>query len=163
LGKTSSYIVGCRIRNRIKNYGQEPDFETLLELDVNAPEVDVELDEQLDWAPPEAVDILPWIPLGPEVTIAPTPPLGPEAVTLIDADDLGELLNELELVEQLPELPLTLNDPVVFVVLEEPLQLNAFAKCNGIIPMMNIAAMALIATVTNIGDFCILSLFLSQV
>jgi len=130
---------------------------------VNAPEVDVELDEQLDWAPPELADRLPWIPLGPEVTVPPKLPLGPEVVILTEAEDLGELLNELELVEQLPELPLTLDDPLVVVVLEEPLQLNAFAKCNGVIPMMNIAAMAVIAKVTNIGDFCILSLFLSQV
>jgi hypothetical protein len=68
-------------------------------------------------------------------------------------------LEALELVEQLPELPLTPDGEFELCVLEELLQLNPFAKCIGVIPMTNIAVMAVIATVTNIGDFCILSLF----
>jgi hypothetical protein len=88
-----------------------------------------ELDEQLEVRPPAVDDILP------------------------------EILEELELVAQLPELPLKPDAELPLFVLEELLQLNAFAKCNGVIPMMNIAVTAVMATVTNIGDFCILSLF----
>jgi hypothetical protein len=72
-------------------------------------------------------------------------------------DKLPVLLDELELVEQEPELPLRPDTECPLCTLAEPLQLNAFAKCNGVIPMKNIAVMAVIATVTNIGDFCILS------
>src|SRR5262249_52444457 len=104
-------------------------FDVLLELVTAPPELVVELDEQLDWDPPELLDdvvptppaVLETPPLGatdpgPATTtvagprLLPTliPPelLGPEAPAC--EEPLGpEVVAALELEEQLPEVPLT--------------------------------------------------------
>jgi hypothetical protein len=81
---------------------------------------------RLDWAPPALDDKLPWATLELEVNCPLTAALGPDAVALAKPEWV-ELVDELELVEQLPELPLTLDGEFVPSVLEELLQLNAIA------------------------------------
>jgi hypothetical protein len=62
--------------------------------------------------------------------------------------------------EQLSDVELLLAEMELWEVVEETLQVLAFAKSiGGVNPMTNIAAMAIIVTVPNNGDFCILSQF----
>lgn len=101
--------------NEQNSYGQWPGSETLADLAV-APETGgwgdagiiretlPELDEQLDWAPPELDDETACPPL--VLTVASASVLGPTAPLLASAA-LVELVDELELLAQLPEPPLT--------------------------------------------------------
>lgn len=84
-----------------------PDFETLLVVSVTPPEVVTLVEEQLDWPPPTLDDPAPWKPLGVVAASKSTAPLGPIVVDRREQQKL-ELRPTLELLEQLPELPLTL-------------------------------------------------------
>ena len=84
-----------------------------------------ELEEQLDWEPPELAEEVPselW-PFPKRSVLADM--LGPEVEALLIASG-EELVEALELVEQLPDLPVTLVGEFVLWVFEELLQLICF-------------------------------------
>ena len=91
------------------------------------PEEVWELDVQLDCPPPAPDTKLPCAPLGltleAPLTVAAVTPLADE----VDVRLGEELLAAFEVTAQPPELPLTPDCVVVWCVLEEALQLNAFA------------------------------------
>lgn len=83
-----------------------------------------ELLEQLDCAPPEPDDELASEPLGNDAADPAEEVLGPLGLAAAKAGR-PELVDALELVEQLPELPLTCDGEIVSRVLEELLQVYA--------------------------------------
>ena len=94
----------------------------LLELETDpALLLDAELEEQLAWAPPELEDEPESVPLFPTTT-ARLEVWGPILAALA-VPDLPVLVEALELVEQLPELPPTDDCPLKLCVLVELLQL----------------------------------------
>ena len=108
-------------------YGQWPGCDALAELAKAPVEEPVpELNEQLDWAPPELDDEAASPPLMDTKRSVLAALLGPRFEALVIAKEI-ELVEALELVEQLPELPLTPDGEFVCCVLEELLQLYAFA------------------------------------
>jgi hypothetical protein len=95
------------------------------------------------------------------VPIKPKPGLEvPDTLVQLDAlppwdlDNPAEWLNTLP-VEQLPDFVALVDTVAVPPILAEELHVLAFAICVGAIPVTNIAAVAIMATVTNTGDFCI--------
>ena len=85
-----------------------------------------------------------------------TPRLTITPLTLADAE--VALLLLLEPVEQPPDEPLTLDEVLMWCVLDELLQLNAIAECVGIAVIERIVPSntAITGTITNIGLFFIL-------
>jgi hypothetical protein len=97
----------------------------LLELATEPPALpNEELDEQLDCAPPELVDIVASAPLLPLEAAPLASVLGP-IVEPLEVAVLLELVEALELLEQLPVLPLTPDFMLRVCVLVELLQLYA--------------------------------------
>lgn len=92
-----------------KNYGQWPGRDIPIEDAVDPAALpEPELDEQLDWAPPELEDTVDSPPL--TVTVPAESEFEWGAIVALLSIALGpELVAALEPVEQLPELPLTLD------------------------------------------------------
>lgn len=116
---------------------------------------DPELDEQLNWAPPELLDADDSVPCELANTALVEDVLGP-ADPPNEPAAIPELVEALELVEQLPELPLTLDGEFVCCVFEELLQLYAFATLGvwGIIIKKILTAQMEIAIVIAILFIC---------
>ncbi len=85
------------------------------------------LDEQLDWAPPELLDEVTCAPLIFAKAFARVWPLGPESILTATPERI-ELVDELELLAQLPELPLILVAELMLCVLEELLQVYCHCR-----------------------------------
>jgi hypothetical protein len=79
-----------------------------LEVNATPPELVAELDEQLDCAPPTLADEAASTLLGFVIKFPSIAFLGPSAIIEVPENDRVELVEALELLAQLPELPVTL-------------------------------------------------------
>jgi hypothetical protein len=110
-----------------------------LEVNATPPELVAELDEQLDCAPPTLADEAASTLLGFVIKFPSIAFLGPSAIIEVPENDRVELVEALELLAQLPELPVTLVWPRALCVLDELLQLYAIVVL-GVVMINSVAA-----------------------
>ena len=132
-----------------------PDFETLLELSVIPPEVVVELDEQLVWAPPTPTGEAACNPRGLMTIARAANLLGPLILRVFEKLWPELVVDALELVAQLPELPLIPCPKCMPLVPTELLQLYAIVVL-GVFVIRNVAASTTIPLInSNLFTFVI--------